>query len=82
MRYYDTDDQISDFASIKETKEKDIVVHGSLTKDLRECTWIIMALQVPLMIIYRRAFLVISGVFSNRVMVTRLRDQRCLRWFW
>jgi hypothetical protein len=49
-----------------------------MTKDLHECTGIIMVLQAPMMIIYRREFLVISGVFSNH-WITRLRDQRCFK---
>jgi hypothetical protein len=46
-------------------REYDIDVYGSTTKDLCECTRIIMALQVPLMIIHWRAVSVMSGVFRT-----------------
>jgi hypothetical protein len=37
-----------------------------MVKGLREYTWVIMDIPVPLMIIHRREFLEMSGVFPNR----------------
>jgi hypothetical protein len=64
-------DQISDIASIIESKG---IGHRRLRfsdKDLRECIRVIMGIQVPLMIIHQREVLVMSGVFLN-LRVTRL----------
>src|SRR3954469_16470088 len=46
-----------------------------------ECTWVIMGIQVPLMIIDRSLISIMTGVFSDR-RVTHLRARCYRRPFW
>jgi hypothetical protein len=62
-------------------REYDIDVCGSTMKVLCQCTGIIMAILVPLMIIHRRGVSVMPRVFLNR-RVIHLRVQWHVRCFW
>ena len=78
----DTNDQISDKYNIARQQElvTTFMVH-TITSFIDECVGVIMDLQIPLMIIDRRSFSIMSTLFMNR-RVTHLRCVDVFKWIW